>query len=157
MPTRTTSQMEALADRMSRTDFSWKMHRLMYRISGGRIGAEMRGIPVLLLTTRGRKTGQPRTNPLMYLRDGDRLLVVASNAAAVDRDPGWLHNLRANPTAEVQLGSETRRVSAVELDDAEREAWWPRLIAHNPNWAKYESETDRTIPVVALYLEGESS
>ena len=148
-----TTRRRSFTDRMSRSDVSWKMHRFMYRMSGGRIGGRVSGVPVLLLRTRGRRTGELRTNPLMYLRDGDRLLVVASNAAAVDRDPGWLHNLRANPVAEVQLGSEVHPVRAEELGPEERDAWWPRLIDHNPRWAGYAAETDRVIPVVALHLD----
>ena len=144
---------KSFTDRMSRSDVSWKLHRFMYRISGGRIGGRMFGVPVLLLRTRGRRTGELRIHPLMYLRDGDRLFVVASNAAAVDRDPGWLHNLRANPVAEVQLGSEVHRVRAEELGPEERDTWWPRLVEHNPKWAGYADETDRIIPIVALHLE----
>ncbi len=144
---------KSFTDRMSRSDVSWKLHRFMYRISGGRIGGRMFGVPVLLLRTRGRRTGELRIHPLMYLRDGDRLFVVASNAAAVDRDPGWLHNLRANPVAEVQLGSEVHRVRAEELGSEERDTWWPRLVDHNPKWAGYADETDRIIPIVALHLE----
>lgn len=144
---------ERIGDRMARSDLSWKVHRFFYRLSGGRMGGAVRGIPVLLLTTKGRRTQQLHTVPLMYLREGGRILVVASNAANPDRPPGWWFNLQAHPEAEVQVMGERRKVRACDLDPDERDALWPRLVAHNPNWGKYQRETERRIGVVALQLD----
>jgi deazaflavin-dependent oxidoreductase (nitroreductase family) len=137
-------------DRMSRSDLSSKMHRLFYRLTGGRIGGKVRGIPVLLLTTFGRRSKERRTVPLMYLPDGARLLVVASNAANPDRPPGWWFNLQARPDAWARLGGDEHRVRARVLDESERESWWPRLVEHNPNWARFQAETERPFPIVSL-------
>lgn len=146
---------ERINDRMARSDLSWKMHRFFYRLSGGRMGNKTKGVPVLLLTTEGRRSKKRRTVPLMYLAGGNRMLVVASNAADPDRPPGWWFNLQANPNAQAQVGSAHHSVSASNLDAAEREALWPRLAAHNPNWARFQEETSRSFPVVALQLDSE--
>jgi len=146
---------ERINDRMARSDLSSKMHRFVYRLSGGRMGSDVKGVPVVLLTTEGRRSKKRRTVPLMCLLDGDRLLVVASNAADPDRPPGWWFNLQANPDAEVQLGTSRRPVQASDLDAEEREALWPRLASHNPNWARFQEETNRRFPVVALQLNSE--
>ncbi len=147
------TMLDRINDRMSRSDFSANMHRLFYRLSGGRMGSKVRGIPVLLLTTVGRHSAKRRTVPLMYLPDGNRLLVVASNAADPDRSPGWWFNLQANPEAWIQLGRKQSRVRASALAEAERKSWWPRLTSHNPNWARFQAETTRPFPVVALDLD----
>ena len=122
------------------------------------MGGEVKGVPVLLLTTVGRRSKKRRTVPLMYLPDGDRLLVVASNAADPGCPPGWWFNLQADSNADVRLGAARHRVWASDLGDEERQALWPRLAAHNPNWARFQSETDRRFPVVALQINsGEGS
>jgi deazaflavin-dependent oxidoreductase (nitroreductase family) len=141
---------ERIGDRISRSDFSSKMHGLVYRVSGGRVGSRVKGIPVLLLTTTGRRSGQDRTVPLMYLPDAERMLVVASNAAEPDNPPGWWFNLSASPRAAVRVEGEAFGVDARIMDEAERREWWPRLVAHNPNWGRYQSETDRPCSVVVL-------
>jgi len=146
---------ERMNDRMARSDLSSKIHRFLYRLSRGRMGSEVKGVPVLLLTTVGRRSKKRRTVPLMCLQDGNRMLVVASNAAEPDRPPGWWYNLQTDPEAWVLLGAKRYRVRANALDAAEREAWWPRLAAHNPNWARFQAETDRRFPVVALAVVAE--
>ncbi len=151
----TATMVERVNDRMARSGLSSRMHRLAYRLSGGRMGGEVKGVPVLLLATEGRRSKKRRTVPLMYLPDGDRLLVVASNAADPDRPPGWWFNLQANPEADVQVGASQHRVRASDLEAEEREVLWPRLAAHNPNWARFQGETSRRFPVVALQLNGE--
>jgi deazaflavin-dependent oxidoreductase (nitroreductase family) len=147
------TMIERIGDRLARSDLSSKMHRLFYRLSGGRMGGEVKGVPVLLLTTVGRRSHKRRTVPLMYLPNGERLLVVASNAADPDRPPGWWFNLQTNPQADVRLGAARHRVKASDLGDEERRALWPRLAAHNPNWTRFQSETDRRFAVVALQLD----
>jgi F420H(2)-dependent quinone reductase len=144
---------ERINDRMARSDLSSKMHGLAYRISGGRVGNNVRGVPVLLLTTVGRHTNKRRTVPLMYMEDGDRMLVVASNAAAPERPPGWWFNLDANPTGHVRAGRRHGPVRARQLDSEERDEMWPRLAAHNPNWARFQEETSRRFAVMSLEFD----
>lgn len=129
------------------------MHSFAYRISGGRMGNDVRGVPVLLLTSVGRRTQKRRTVPLMYMTDGDRMLVVASNAAAPERPPGWWFNLDATPTAHVRAGRRAGRVRARQLDPEARGELWPRLAAHNPNWAKFQDETSRPFAVISLEFD----
>src|SRR6184192_560580 len=97
-----------------------RVHEAIYKGTDGRLGHNMIGVPCLLLRTTGRKSGQPRTNSLVYARDGNDYIVVASVGGA-PHNPGWLHNLRANPDAEVQIGRERKKVRAREFgnDDPE--------------------------------------
>jgi deazaflavin-dependent oxidoreductase (nitroreductase family) len=123
---------------------------LLYRISGGRIGGRwLRGAPVLLLTSVGRKSGEPRTTPLLYLRDGENLIVVASKGG-MSHHPKWYLNLEAHPEAEVEIGSERRKVRARRANDAEKTALWPRLLAMYRDFDDYQARTERNIPVVIL-------
>ena len=103
------------------------LHRLLYRCSCGRMGTTLRGEPVLLLTTTGRKTGQEHTCPLCYLRAGDELVFVASGGGAM-RHPAWYLNLRANPRVSVQIGKRTTTMVARRAGDAERSRLWEPLI-----------------------------
>lgn len=126
------------------------LHREVLRRSGGRIAATKRGIPVGLLTTTGRRSGQPRTVPLMFLPDGDAALVVAANSGQ-DRAPAWLGNLRSCPEAAFRRPGEAERaVRARVLDAGERARRWPELVRHNPLWGVFGSSTDRVLEVVAL-------
>ena len=124
------------------------MHAALYRLSGGRIGSNLNG-PVLLLTTVGRKTGQPRTWPLGYLQDGENLVVVGSNGGK-DVHPGWYWNLQARPEAEVQVGGRHLRVRAEQASVADEERLWPRLVAQSPVWGTYRSKTKRHVPLMIL-------
>src|SRR5262245_52150920 len=90
-------------------ELGWKLHRALYRWSGGRIGGRIGKLPVLLLTTTGRRSGAPRTVALAYLADGGRFVVIGSNAGE-DRDPSWWVNLRANPRATVQVRATTQSI-----------------------------------------------
>ncbi len=121
----------------------------LYRRSGGSVAGKMFGVPLLLLTTTGRKSGRPWTIPVMYHPDGDRLVVVASNAGS-DRHPAWWLNLRASGTGTVQLRRDTFPVTAVEVDDAERDRLWPLVVSRYGGYAKYAEKTSRRIPLVAL-------
>jgi deazaflavin-dependent oxidoreductase (nitroreductase family) len=126
-----------------------RVHAAIFRATGGRVGHSAGGIKNLLLTTTGRKSGEPRTVPLAYIEDGDRFVVVASNGGS-DRPPAWWGNLRHRPEAVVELGSTTLPVVAREATDEERARLWPHLKAVNPFYGQYEQITTRRIPVVVL-------
>lgn len=129
--------------------FVGRIHRAIYRASGGRVGARLAGLDMLLLTTTGRKSGEPRTQPLACFADGDDWVVVASNAGQ-DRHPAWFLNLQASPEARIRIGREERAVRAHVAEGAERERLWPWLQERNPAYARYERRTERQIPVVIL-------
>jgi deazaflavin-dependent oxidoreductase (nitroreductase family) len=131
-----------------------RLNVAVYRASGGRIGgtwrvgsALRRGVPVCLLTTTGRKTGRPRTLPLLHMADGDRVILVASQGG-LPRNPLWYHNLRADPDVTVQFRRDIRRMRARTADPAERAELWPRLVAMYADFDNYQAWTDREIPVV---------
>jgi deazaflavin-dependent oxidoreductase (nitroreductase family) len=129
-----------------------KAHQLVYERSGGRIGHRLAGTRNLLLRTVGAKTGQPRTNALTYARDGADYVVVASMGGA-PRSPGWYHNLRARPEAEIQVGTRRMPVRArvVGPDDPDRERLWRLVNRHNSDrYTNYQRATSRPIPVVVL-------
>lgn len=120
-----------------------------FRASGGVVGGPFAGAPMLLLTTTGAKSGRRQTTPLMYLADGERLLVFASKAGA-PTNPAWYHNLVAHPQATIEVGMETRDVTASVVTGAERDALYAKQAALRPVFAEYEAKTTRKIPVVAL-------
>ena len=125
------------------------LHRFVYRTSGGRIGASLGGSRMLLLKHVGRKTGRERITPLLYVQDGDRFVVVASNAGD-DRHPAWWLNVRSRPEVEIQVGSATHSVRAREADADERNELWPLLDASYAYYAEYRERTSREIPIVIL-------
>ena len=129
--------------------FMFAMHKFIYKLTSGRIGGEMRGTPVLLLTTTGRKTGKLRTKPLMFLKDGDTYVIVASNAG-LDNPPAWLFNLTANPRAEIQDRDKRIHVMAKIASSAEHSRLWPKIAAMNPFYDAYQAQTDRKIDLVIL-------
>jgi deazaflavin-dependent oxidoreductase (nitroreductase family) len=104
---------------------------------------------MLLLHTKGRKTGQPRINPLVYLADGDRFVIIASKGGA-PRDPQWYRNLVANPDVEIEVGTRTIPVKAVVVTGAERDELYSRQAAIMPAFAEYQQRAGRVIPVIAL-------
>ena len=124
-------------------------HRGLFRLTGGRIGASMFGIPPLLLTTTGRRTGQPRTWPLGYLPDGDRLVLIASLGGA-PRNPAWYLNLRDNPRVTVEVGSDRRAMVAETARGEERRRLWDEFVRRHPRYGDYQKKTTREIPVVIL-------
>ena len=126
-----------------------RAHRALYRLSGGRLGGSLSGRPMLLLTTVGRRSGRERTLPLLYLEDGDRWVVVASNAGD-DRDPAWWLNLRARPEAAVQAGRERHAVRARRATPEEEARLWPRLLEAYAPYAGYRERARREIPLVIL-------
>jgi F420H(2)-dependent quinone reductase len=129
--------------------WAYRLHRYVYELSGGRLGQRSPFGPLLLLTTVGRRTGKPRTTPLLYLPDGEDYVVVASNGGR-DEPPAWLRNLEATPDARVRVGREVHRVYADVLWGARADVMWPRLTAHHAGWRTYQRLTDREIPVVRL-------
>ncbi|MFN2616624.1 MAG: nitroreductase family deazaflavin-dependent oxidoreductase [Thermoleophilaceae bacterium] len=128
------------------------LHQRLYMGTDGRVGHNMLGVPSLLLRTTGRRSGATRTNALIYARSGDDYLVVASNGGA-DQAPAWLHNLRANPDVEFQVGRERRKARArvVEPSDPDFEPLW-RVVNENnrDRYSAYQQKTSRPIPVIAI-------
>ncbi|BBZ24166.1 nitroreductase family deazaflavin-dependent oxidoreductase [Mycolicibacter hiberniae] len=120
-----------------------------FRSSGGKLGGPFEGAPVLLLTATGAKSGQPRTSPMMYLPEGDRIIVFASNEGK-DHHPSWYHNLRANRLATVELGTETFPVVATEITGAEHDRLYAIQAERYPGFATYRERTERIIPVIEL-------
>ena len=121
-----------------------------FRANGGKVGGQFEGFPLLLLTSKGAKSGQQRVTPTAYFDIDDRIYIVGS-AAGRDRDPAWAFNLRAHPDAEVEIGTDPPRpVTARELPRAERDALYPVVVERAPGFAEYEKRTDRVIPVFEL-------
>ena len=133
-----------------------QVNTAVYRWTGGLLGSTWRvgsafpwGIPVLLLTTIGRKSGQPRTLPLLFIEEGDHIIIVASRGG-LPSEPLWYKNLVANPECDVQIKRRKLKAKARTASPEEREALWPKLVAHYPDFASYATWTDRIIPVVIL-------
>ena len=126
-----------------------KTHVWIYRSSSGRFGGRLSDLSILLLTTRGRKTGRRRTLPLVYLRDAAGLVIVASSGGSVE-DPNWLRNLRLNQDVTVQIGGLKQPMVALEAVGGEYERLWPKVITTWPGYAKYQARTRRQIPLVIL-------
>lgn len=120
-----------------------------FRANEGRVGGMFEGQPLLLLTTKGAKSGKDVTTPVVYLADGDRYVVIASNGGA-DNNPAWYHNLRATPEATIEVGKETLVTKAAFVDDEERDRLYARMVEQAPGFAEYEKKTTRRIPVIAL-------
>jgi deazaflavin-dependent oxidoreductase (nitroreductase family) len=127
-----------------------RLNVVVYRASKGRIGGRIKKLPILLLHHVGARSGTARVSPLLYMADGDKLVIVASKGGT-DKNPAWFHNLIAAPETEVELkGGERRQVRARRASDEERGAYWPRLIERYSDYEDYQRHTDRTIPVVVL-------
>ena len=120
-----------------------------FRTNEGKVGGPFDGAPILLLHTRGARSGEERVNPMMYLTDGDRLVVFASKGGA-PTNPDWYHNLVANPDVEIEVGTERRKVRARVAEGEERDRLYAEQSRRYPQFAKYQEGTDRTIPVVIL-------
>ena len=121
----------------------------LYRLSGGWVGGRMGRAPVLLLHHVGRRSGRRRVTPVLHLPDGERLVIVASKGGA-EGNPAWFENLMAQPATEVEVGRSRRSVLARRASEAEREAYWPRLVEMYPSFELYQRRTERVIPVVVL-------
>jgi F420H(2)-dependent quinone reductase len=138
-----------LLGELATTRLFYAVHRIIYRLSGGRIFIRSLGCPVILLTTTGRKSGEPRTAPIFGFPEGQSIVVVPSNAGK-EHFPSWYLNLRANPQAQVQLGREVRRLKAREATPEECERLWPVLVSRYGGFEFYRERTDRHIPIVIL-------
>lgn len=145
--------MTPFQERMGRVAVQWMAgaNIVAYRLSRGRVAGRVppHGAPICLLTSTGRRSSRPRTVPLLYLHDGDDLVVVASHGG-MGSDPAWYLNLLADPVAEVQFGSATRRVRARVATEVERRRLWPSLTAVYPLFDAYQQRTSRRIPLVIL-------
>jgi deazaflavin-dependent oxidoreductase (nitroreductase family) len=126
-----------------------KLNVPVYRLSRGRIGGRVGKGPVLLLTTTGRKSGEPRTAPVLYLADGERYVVINTNAGNT-RVPAWSLNLRADPEAEVEVRGRRVKVRARLAEGEERDDLWRRHMQQYSGWDYYESKLDREIGVFVL-------
>jgi deazaflavin-dependent oxidoreductase (nitroreductase family) len=124
-----------------------RTHAALYRASSGRIGGRMGKAEQLLLITTGRKSGQPRTTPLVVIPDGERFLFVASNGGA-PRHPDWYFNLTANPEVVIQRGAQRLALRARTATPAERAELWPAVIAVYAGYDNYQKKTEREIPLV---------
>lgn len=144
-------------DYLKVADRSWPVlnrlmggHTRLYRATGGRIGHRLPGLPqMLLLDHVGAKSGVKRTSPLLYVRDGDDLVIVASKGG-FPKNPAWYYNLLANPHTTVQLWGEVIPVRARVADGEERARLWPKAVELYPGYAEYQRRADREIPVVIL-------
>ena len=137
---------------VSLTSRALRLHQRLYVGTDGRVGHGMIGVPTLLLRTTGRRTGVTRTNALVYARDGDDYLVVASNGGA-DQPPAWLHNVRAEPEVEIQVGRERQKATAtiVEPSAPEYDRLWKLVNDNNKDrYRAYQEKTTRPIPVVVV-------
>ena len=127
-----------------------RAHTIAYRLSGGLIGHRFPGgPPMLLLDHVGAKSGKKRTTPLVYLDDGDEVVIVASKGGS-PRHPAWFHNLRANPEVAAQVGSRRVPVRARVASAEERSRLWPRIVKLYRGYELYQSRTKREIPLVIL-------
>jgi deazaflavin-dependent oxidoreductase (nitroreductase family) len=124
-------------------------HVRVYRETNGETGYLWNGATILLLTTKGRRSGEQRTAPLIYAQDGDRFIVVASMGGA-PRHPGWFFNLRSEPSAQVQIKGDVIPVTASVAEGDERARLWDVVLAQWPNYDVYQARTERVIPVVVL-------
>lgn len=120
-----------------------------YRLTNGKVMGSLNGMPLLLLDTVGRKSGKQRTNPLMFIRDGDNYVITAS-AGGAEKNPGWFYNLRANPKTTIQVMDRKLPVTAIEASPAERARLWASLVAQAPQFKGYETRTRRIIPMMIL-------
>jgi deazaflavin-dependent oxidoreductase (nitroreductase family) len=120
-----------------------------FRANGGVVGGPFDGATLLLLTSTGAKSGQPRLAPLAYLTIDGKIIIIGSKAG-LDSNPDWVHNLRANPRAHIEVGTDAYDVTARELPPAERDEEWPKVVALAPGFGVYQSKTSRVIPLFEL-------
>jgi deazaflavin-dependent oxidoreductase (nitroreductase family) len=140
----------ALNSKQTGTLIKWmsKANTWIFKKTGGRFGDKfLRGAPVGILTTTGRKSGEPRESPLLFLQEGRRIILVASQGGRAN-NPMWYLNLKANPQITFQTKHELLHLTAREATDVERDEYWPKLDAMYSDFATYRSYTDRKIPII---------
>jgi deazaflavin-dependent oxidoreductase (nitroreductase family) len=120
-----------------------------FRSNGGKVGGPFEGATLLLLTSTGAKSGQPRLAPLAYLTIDGKMIIIGSKAGS-DTNPDWVHNLRANPQAHIEVGTDAYDVTARELPAEERDATYPKVVELAPGFGEYQSKTSRIIPLFEL-------
>jgi deazaflavin-dependent oxidoreductase (nitroreductase family) len=127
-----------------------RLNTWIYRLSGGRIGGRfLQGAPIMLMTTIGRRTGQPHTTPLLYLREGNDLVTVASKGG-MSQHPSWFRNLEVNPDVEIEIGPRKQSMKARRATEEEKARLWPKLVAMYSDYADYQARTTRNIPVIII-------
>jgi deazaflavin-dependent oxidoreductase (nitroreductase family) len=134
---------------MATDDFPQSEHVARYQATDGREGGTWRGAPALLITTRGRKSGQPRTTPLVFTRDGDHIILIASKGGAPEH-PDWYQNLLAHPEAQIQIMGDKFKARARTATPQEKPRLWKMMTSFRPSYDDYQAKTDRDIPVVIL-------
>ncbi|MGB3482240.1 MAG: nitroreductase family deazaflavin-dependent oxidoreductase [Mycobacterium sp.] len=140
----------ALNSKQTGTIIKWmsRANTWIFKKTGGKLGDKfLRGAPVGILTTTGRKTGQARESPLLFLQEGRRIILVASQGGRATH-PMWYLNLRTDPRMKFQTKHEVLELTARDATDAERDEYWPKLDAMYPDFVTYRSYTDRKIPIV---------
>jgi F420H(2)-dependent quinone reductase len=129
--------------------FMWRAHKLIWRLTGGRLGRKVGGMPVLELTTTGRTSGKPRMILISYVADPAGPVIAGTNAG-VDYDPAWVKNLRANPTARMRLDGTVSAVDAKFLEGPAHEAAWSRFLEADTAYGEYAKHLTRPVPLVQL-------
>ncbi len=127
------------------------LHVGLYRLSGGKLASRVAGLPVLMITTFGRNSGKPHTNPVVYLKE-DRDYLVSASAGGMDWHPGWYFNLKNKPDAKIRVGNQSFNVKATIINGDERTRLYEKFKAASSNFVKYEKNTSRVIPVIRLTL-----
>lgn len=127
----------------------WKLHKLVWNLSGGRLGRKIMGLPILELITIGRKTGQERQILIMYVDSDGAPAIIGTNAGR-DTDPAWVMNLRVNPQARARWDGKWRKVAAVELDGDDYARAWATAVAASPLYAEYKKSLTRPVPIMRL-------
>jgi deazaflavin-dependent oxidoreductase (nitroreductase family) len=140
------------SEKYSRPDMNAWNRQIMeeFHAQGGKVGGPFEGVPLLLLTTTGARSGKRRTSPVGYMPDGDRLIIFATRGG-LPTNPDWYYNLVAHPEVTVEVGTETFDVTAVVLTGEERDQLYARQVEHAPVFAEYQAKTTRKIPVIALH------
>lgn len=124
-----------------------------FRRNGGKVGGQFEGFPLLLLTSTGARSGEQRVNPVAYFDIGGKIYIVGS-AAGRDKNPAWVHNIRANPRVTVEIGAQAPRSATVrELPREERNSIYSIVVERAPGFGEYQQRTDRIIPVFELITE----
>jgi len=124
-------------------------HTFWYRLTGGALGSKMGKAPILLLTTTGRKSGRQITTPLQYVKDGDNVVLIASNAGHTFHAQWWF-NIKANPKVEIQIKADKRSATAAAAEGEERDRLWQKAVDQYAGYADYQKTADREIPVVVV-------